>query len=166
MRAAAFLLTVAVVRSFAPATRHRLATRALFSMPSENDPTAKQRQELKQQLLAAADEFKSIQADMNAAALKAEDDNVEEEKPQRLFYLKLIRRIVAKIMGKKKRKPRRESTCQAIVLNSDVSFAHDGYNEFTHKLLNLCVLPRFFSRFDSQRHSWIRKFCNTQTRSG
>jgi hypothetical protein len=78
---------------------------ASSSSSSDTDLDKTLREELKVQLLASAEEFKSIQQDLNSALIsekRIEADNVKE----RGYFFKLIRRIIAKIMGKKRKKPR------------------------------------------------------------
>lgn len=65
------------------------------------------REELKIKLLASADEFKSIQQDLNNAIqseAKVEED--ADDDTGRFFYFKLIRRMIGKILGKMKKKPK------------------------------------------------------------
>lgn len=81
---------------------------ASSSSSSDTDLDKTLREELKVQLLASAEEFKSIQQDLNSALIsekRIEADNVKE----RGYFFKLIRRIIAKIMGKKRKKPRSTS---------------------------------------------------------
>lgn len=69
------------------------------------------REELKVQLLASADEFKTIQQDLTGAVAydKKTENDADNNVKERGYFFKLIRRIIAKIMGKKKKKKKPKS---------------------------------------------------------
>jgi len=121
LRSFAFLLlTIAVIRvqlsaAFTPAqittstTTTRTRVSPLFASSNDTGLDKTLREELKVQLLASADEFKSIQSDLTNAVIyekKMEDDADGKKPKERGYYFKLLKRIIGKIMGKKPKKTR------------------------------------------------------------
>lgn len=119
-----FCALIHPLSAFAPCSRVPLTSSSsrcrplsvLFSSSSNNtEKVDQQRQDLKKQVFAAADEFNSIQSDLtNAVAYEtkmADDaDNVKED-TGRFYYVKLLKRVIGKIMGRKsKKKKKTQST--------------------------------------------------------
>ena len=102
-------IVVAIVHQstafFAPApvvlsTKRRAPTFPSLLASSRDDSDLTKREELKTQLLTLAEEFKSIQSDLTNAVAYETKMEKDADGCQR-YYLKLLRRIVRKVMGRK-----------------------------------------------------------------